>query len=334
MMKKINLAIALGATCAGCDVAILDLNEKILDVFDLVDFKFWPTAMDFKIDDLKQLKDGEVDVGIYHGSIRTTEDAEIAKILRKKSKVVVAFGACANFGGIPSLANMPYERSMFEVVYKDVPSMDNPEGTVPQTAITIDGTELTLPGIRKEADALDAIIDIDYFVPGCPPMVPLIEQVVEVLKVFASTGQLPPKGTVIADTKTLCEECGRTKPEEISFKDFISPQEVQEIDPDLCLIPQGSICMGPATRAGCDGLCTKMNVGCRGCLGPTDKVKDHGLKMISALTSLLDIDVEEDMSEEELQKVVDKIPDPLGTFYRFTYGKSLIYNLHSEEEIK
>ncbi len=333
-MKKINLAIALGATCAGCDVAILDLNEKILEVFDLVDFKFWPTAMDFKIDDLKNLKDGEVDVGIYHGSIRTTEDAEIAKILRKKSKVVVAFGACANFGGIPSLANMPYEKSMFDVVYKDVPSMDNPEGTVPQTSITIKGTELTLPGIRKDADALDAVIDIDYYVPGCPPMVPLIEQVVEVLKVFASTGQLPPKGTVIADTKTLCEECGRTKPEEISFKDFISPQEVQEIDPDLCLIPQGIICMGPATRAGCDALCTKMNVGCRGCLGPTDKVKDHGLKMISALTSLLDVDVEEDMSEEELHKVVDKIPDPLGTFYRFTYGKSLIYNLHSEEEIK
>ncbi|MFW9851582.1 MAG: oxidoreductase [Candidatus Thorarchaeota archaeon] len=333
-MKKLNVAIALGATCAGCDVAILDLNEKILEVFDLVDFKFWPTAMDFKIDDLKKLKDGEVDVGIYHGSIRTTEDAEMAEILRKKSKVVVAFGACANFGGIPSLANMPYEKSIFDIVYKEVPSMDNPEGTVPQTSIEINGTELTLPGMRKGADALEAIIDVDYFVPGCPPMVPLIEQVVDVLKVFASTGQLPPKGTVIADTKTLCEECGRTKPDKISFKDFISPQEVQEIDPDLCLIPQGIICMGPSTRAGCGALCTKMNVGCRGCLGPTDKVKDHGLKMISALTSLLDVDIEEDMSEEELQKVVDKIPDPLGTFYRFTYGKSLIYKLHSEEEIK
>ena len=333
-MKKLNVAIALGATCAGCDVAILDLNEKIIEVFDLVDFKFWPTAMDFKINDLKKLKDKEVDVGIYHGSIRTTEDAEIAEILRKKSKVVVAFGACANFGGIPSLANMPYEKSMFDTVYKEVPSMDNPEGTVPQTSIEIDGINLTLPGMREKADALEAIIDVDYFVPGCPPMVPLIEQVVEVLKVFASTGQLPPKGAIIADTKTLCEECGRTKPEEISFKDFISPQEVQEIDPDLCLIPQGIICMGPATRAGCDALCPKMNVGCRGCLGPTEKVKDHGLKMLSALTSLLDVDIEEDMSEEELQKVIDKIPDPLGTFYRFTFGKSLIYKLHSEEEIK
>ena len=333
-MKKINLAIALGATCAGCDVAILDLNEKILEVFDLVEFKFWPTAMDFKIDDLKKLKDGEVDIGIYHGAIRTTEDAEIAEILRKKSKKIVSFGACANFGGIPSLSNMPFEQDMFDLVYKDVPSMDNPEGTVPQTSVTIDGTKLTLPGMRDHADTLESIIDVDYYVPGCPPMVPLIEQLVGVLKVFATTGELPPKGTVIADTKTLCEECGRTKPETISFKKFISPQEVDTIDPDLCLIPQGIICMGPATRAGCDALCPKMNVGCRGCLGPTDKVKDHGLKMISALTSLLDVDEEEVMTEQELEKSVDKIIDPLGTFYRFTYGQSLIYKLHSEEEIK
>ena len=332
-MNKINLAIALGATCAGCDVAILDLNEKILEVFDLVDFKFWPTAMDFKIDDLKKLKDKEVDVGIFHGAIRTTEDAEIAQILRKKSKIVVAFGACANFGGIPSLSNMPYEQNMFDVVYKNVPSMDNPEGTVPKTSTKIEGVQLTLPGIRNKADNLEAIIDVDYFVPGCPPMVPLIEKLVEVLKKFSETGELPPKGTVIASANTLCEECGRTKPDKISFKEFISPQEVKEIDPDLCLLPQGILCLGPSTRAGCGGLCTKMNVGCRGCLGPTDKVKDHGLKMISALTSLLDVDIEEKMTEEELEKIVEKIPDPLGTFYRFTYGKSLINKLHAEEDI-
>jgi F420-non-reducing hydrogenase small subunit len=333
-MKKINIAIALGATCAGCDVAILDLNEKILEVFDLVEFKFWPTAMDFKLDDLKKLKDKEVDVGLYHGSIRTTEDAEIAQILRKKSKVIVAFGACSNFGGIPSLANMPFEDNMFDLVYKNVPSMENPENTVPLTSIKMDDFELTLPGIRENADALEEVIDVDYFVPGCPPMVPLIEQLVEVLKVFATTGELPPKGTVIASSKTLCEECGRTKPDDISFESFVSPQEVEEIDPDLCLLPQGILCMGPATRAGCGALCTKMNVGCRGCLGPTDKVKDHGLKMISALTSLLEVDKEEEMTEEELSKIVEKIPDPLGSFYRFTYGKSLVYKLHSEEEMK
>ena len=331
-MKKVNIAIALGATCAGCDVAILDLNEKILDVAELVEFKFWPTAMDFKIEDLLALKDGEIDVGIYHGAIRTEEDEKIAKILRKKSKKIVAFGACANFGGIPSLANMPYSQSTFDLVYKNVPSMDNPKGITPQTHTKIDGEKLTLPGFRKQANSLESVIDVDYYVPGCPPMVPLIEKLVEVLKVFAETGELPPKGTVIAEEKTLCEECGRTKPEHISLEDILTPHEIDEIDPDLCLLAQGIICLGPATRAGCGALCTKSNVGCRGCLGPTSKVKDQGLKMISALSSLIGLENEENLTEEDFDKLINKIEDPLGTFWRFTFGKSLVAQLHPDEE--
>ena len=331
-MNKLKVAVALGATCAGCDVAILDLNEKILDVIEIVDFVFWPTAMDFKLEDLKALKDGEVDVGLYHGAIGTEEDEEIAKILRKKSKIVVAFGACANFGGIPSLTNMPYESKIFDVVYKESPSTSNPEGTVPLKETEVEGTKLTLPGIRKRADSLNSVIDVDYYVPGCPPMVPLIEQVVDILRVFVEKGTLPPKGAVIAGQDTLCKECGRTKPETISYTEFLSPQEVKEIDPDLCLLSQGILCLGPATRSGCGGLCTSMNVGCRGCLGPTDKVDDHGLKMISALTSLLDVEHEEEYTEEELDKLIEKIPDPLGTFYRFTYGVSMISKLHPDME--
>ncbi|MHA1223138.1 MAG: oxidoreductase [Candidatus Heimdallarchaeaceae archaeon] len=331
-MAKIKTAIVLGATCAGCDVAILDLNEKILEVADLCEFVFWPTAMDFKIDDLLALEDGEVDIGIYHGSIRTEEDKEMAEILRRKAKVVVAFGACANFGGIPSLNNMPYEEGFFDLVYKQVPSMDNPKGTVPLESVEVKGEELTLPGMRAEADALGAVIDVDYYVPGCPPMVPLIEKLFEVVKTFAETGELPPKGTVIAGEGTLCDECGREKPDVISLSEFFSPHEKDSIDPDTCLLTQGIICMGPATRSGCGALCTNMNVGCRGCMGPTAKVKDHGLKMISAITSLLEVAHEEEMSEEELDKVVERIPDPLGTFYRFTYATSLISKLHPDKK--
>ncbi len=335
-MAKLKTAIVLGATCAGCDVAILDLNEKILDVADLCEFVFWPTAMDFKADDLLALKDGEVDVGIYHGAIRTSEDLEYAKILRKKAKIVVAFGACANFGGIPSLGNMPFEDSLFDIVYKrESFSNDNPEGTLPLTKMNVDsGEELTLPSILKSASALHQVINVDYYVPGCPPMVPLIEKVVGVLKNLAEKGTLPPKGAVIAGKETLCDECGREKPEHMSYHNFLSPQEVTKIDPDKCLIPQGIICMGPATRSGCGALCTNMNVGCRGCMGPTAKVKDHGLKMISALTSLLEVENEEGLTEKDLDKIVERIPDPLGTFYRFTYGSSLIAKLHPDKEEK
>ncbi|GAJ14114.1 unnamed protein product, partial [marine sediment metagenome] len=96
--KKLKLAIGLGSTCSGCDIAILDLGGKLLELIGLADIVFWPTAFDFKYSDLEKLKDKEIDITLYHGTIRTTEHEEIAHILRKKSKVLIAFGSCSCFG--------------------------------------------------------------------------------------------------------------------------------------------------------------------------------------------------------------------------------------------
>ncbi|MBU1036256.1 oxidoreductase, partial [bacterium] len=98
--KKLKLAIGLGSTCSGCDIAILDLGVKLLELIGLADIVYWPTAFDFKHSDLKELEDKEIDITLYHGTIRTTEHEEIARILRKKSKVLIAFGSCSCFGGI------------------------------------------------------------------------------------------------------------------------------------------------------------------------------------------------------------------------------------------
>ena len=101
--KKIKLSIGLGSTCAGCDIAILDLKEKIFDLVALADIVFWPTAMDFKLKDLERFKENEIDISLYHGTVRTSEHEHIAHLLRKRSKVMIAFGSCACFGGIPGL---------------------------------------------------------------------------------------------------------------------------------------------------------------------------------------------------------------------------------------
>jgi len=89
MDKKIKLAIGLGSTCAGCDIAILDLNEKILDLASLAEIVFWPTAMDFKLSHLERIGKNEIDISLQHGTIRTSEQEHIAHLLRKRKRKVI-----------------------------------------------------------------------------------------------------------------------------------------------------------------------------------------------------------------------------------------------------
>lgn len=328
--KKIKLAIALASTCSGCDVAILDLHEKILDLAAVADIVYWPTAMDFKISDLNKLGDSEIDITLLHGTIRTSEHEHVAHVFRKKSKVLIAFGACACFGGIPSLCNITNKDEIFKIVYQSTPSTINPEGTLPKTRVVQDGHLLTLPELLEEGKALPQIVDVDYYVPGCPPMPHLIEKLVPVISDFIQTGKLPPKGAVIASDKTLCDECPLTKENKRISKIY----RVQDFipDPKRCLLEQGLICLGPATRGGCGAKCINVLMPCRGCMGPTAEVRDQGVKMINALASVLGVEDEKNHTQEDIERLTDEIADPLGTFYRFTLAVALLNKKVKEEK--
>lgn len=322
MDKKIKLAIGLGSTCSGCDIALLDLNEKILDLASLADIVFWPTAMDFKLSDLERIGKSEIDISLYHGTVRTSEQEHIAHLLRERSKVMIAFGSCSCFGGIPGLCNLTNKEEIFETVYKETPSTVNPGFITPVTKIFQDGHDLTLPELYNDGRALPQIVDVDYYLPGCPPAVELIERLLPVISNFLETGELPPKGTVIASEKTLCDECPLTKENKMISKIF-RPHEIIP-DPKKCLLEQGILCMGPATRGGCGARCINALMPCRGCMGPTAEVEDQGAKMISAIASILGVGNEKDLSEDEVEKLLNQIKDPVGTFYRFTLPVALI----------
>ena len=134
MPEKLKLALYWAATCGGCDVAVLDLNEKILDLAAAADIYLWPVAMDFKYHDAESWPDGFIDVCLFNGAIRNSEGEHMAHLLRRKSKTLVAFGSCACFGGIPGLANQADAAQIFDRVYQQTPSTVNPDGIRPQTA--------------------------------------------------------------------------------------------------------------------------------------------------------------------------------------------------------
>ena len=316
--KKLQLAFYWAASCGGCEIAVLDINEKILDVVAVADILFWPVAMDFKYKDVEAMKDNQIDVCFFNGGIRNSEQEHIAKLLRKKSKVMVAFGACAVLGGIPGLANLTNKEEIFKVVYKDNPSIDNPKKLVPKTSVKVKEGTLTLPEFYDSVSKLDQIIDVDYYLPGCPPTPDLIMTAVGAIV----ENKLPPKGSVIGPLKSVCDECKFEKSEK-KIKEIKRIYEVDKIE-DKCLLEQGIICMGPATRGSCEARCLDANMPCTGCGGPTPNSLDKGAKMISALASVLGIEGEEKMSDEEVEKLIEQIVDPVGTFYKYGLPAAII----------
>ncbi|PIW39915.1 MAG: oxidoreductase, partial [Chloroflexi bacterium CG15_BIG_FIL_POST_REV_8_21_14_020_46_15] len=138
-------------------------------------------------------------------------------------------------------------------------------------------------------------------------------------------GQLPEKGAVLAPNKAQCDTCPRneTKPEKLSIAEIKRPWQIK-IDPERCFLLQGLICLGPATRSGCGETCIRANMPCRGCFGPVDGVIDQGARALSVIASLLGLEGEKKMTEEDVKKLIDQIADPVGTFYRFSLPSSLL----------
>jgi F420-non-reducing hydrogenase small subunit len=316
MSAKPKVAFYWCASCGGCEETVVDLNEDILKVVDAVDIVLWPVALDFKRKDIEAMDDGEIAVSFINGAVRLSEQEEWVELLRVKSGLVVAFGSCAHLGGIPGLGNVANREQVFERKYTTVPTIDNPERVFPSETVTVDGYELELPRFYDTVKTLDQTIDVDYYLPGCPPPSNLVwDAVIAILE-----GKLPEKGAVLAPNKALCDTCPRneSKPDEFVIKEF-KRVATSTPDPEECFLVQGYICLGPATRSGCGERCINGNMPCRGCFGPSDGIADQGAKILSAIASIIEC-----MDEAEVEATIGEVVDPLGTFYRFSLPSSLL----------
>ena len=316
MTAKPKVAFYWCASCGGCEEAVVDLAEQVLDVVAAVDIVFWPCAMDFKRHDVEAMADGSITATFINGAVRSTEQEEMVHLLRRKSQVLVAFGACSHMGGIPGLANLSTTAALLATAYRESPSTVNPEGTLPQRRTEDGGHLLGLPGLYETVRTLDQVTDVDYYLPGCAPTPKLIAAAVQALV----TGALPPKGSVLAPDIALCDECPRktSKPDDLALTAFKRPSEVV-LDEEKCLLAQGVLCMGPATRGGCEAACVVGNMPCTGCSGPTSRVKDQGAKALSGFASLVASN-----DAAEIERITGAIADPVGTLYRYSLPASLL----------
>ncbi|KON33720.1 MAG: oxidoreductase [miscellaneous Crenarchaeota group-6 archaeon AD8-1] len=319
--NKLKIAFYWAASCGGCEIAVLDLNEKILDVVQIADIVFWPVAIDIKYKDVENMPDGYIDITFFNGSIRNSEQEHMAKLLRNKSKTIVAFGSCAHEGCIPGLANLHNKQEIFDTVYIKEKSVVNPAGNVPKTQTKVKEGILNIPEFYDTVKTLAQTVEVDYYLPGCPPPVKLISDAVDAI----ANNQLPPKGSVLAPLKAVCDECPRTREDKKITKIYRVHEKVPE--PEKCLLEQGIICMGPATRSGCGAQCLNVDMPCTGCGGAAPNVPEQGAAMISALAAILGYSGEpgkEQYTEKEIQDLMNQIKDPIGTFYMYSLPASIL----------
>jgi F420-non-reducing hydrogenase small subunit len=267
--------------CSGCEISIVDMGERLLTVLGLVEFVHIPVLMDHKY--FGQLGDGthvdipEADVGIISGGIRNEEHLEVALEMRKKCGAIIALGTCATHGGIPAMANSFENDDILNRYYS--------------TETTDQVDDIPCVGIPKLLDssyALDEKIDVDIYLPGCPPH---SDQIFETLVAFLE-GRAPN-----LREKSVCDTCPAIREGKGELKQlrrfFSAPHQNspdEPLDKMKCILEQGMLCMGGVTKAGCGGdsvvpRCLSARVPCRGCYGPVEQDGNQRLDMLNALAS-------------------------------------------------
>ena len=240
-------------------------------------------------------------------------------MLRAKSKTLIAFGACANDGSVPGLANLSNAKGILDEVYlRDGPRLKT-SAAIPRTHTEVKEGSLEIPRFYDTVHTLEQTVEVDYFLPGCPPPVQLIKDALRAIL----TNQLPPPGSVLAPLPAVCDQCSRKR--ENKMIDHI--YRVHEVipDPERCLMEQGIICMGMATRSGCGAQCLKVDMPCTGCGGATPNQPDVGAGMITSLASILDPDVANRKDpEKDVENLIKHIKDPVGIFYMYSLPSSIL----------
>ena len=175
-MSKPIVATTSLAGCFGCHMSLLDIDERILQLIELVEFNKSP------IDDIKTFTK-QCDIGIIEGGCCNSENVHVLKDFRKNCKILISLGSCAITGGLPAMRNGMTIESCIKEAYLDGPTVKcNEKGILPNNE--------ELPMILDKVYPCHEIVKIDYFLPGCAPRADLIWEALVAL-VTGSELELP-----------------------------------------------------------------------------------------------------------------------------------------------
>jgi F420-non-reducing hydrogenase small subunit len=276
MGARARVSVEWLSGCSGCELGIVDLHEKLLDVLEEIELVRMPILMDTK-------EYVEADVGILTGSIRTEHDVHAAREMRRVCGTIIAFGTCPVYGGPHSSAYPHTQDELLDGAYRDNPSTSTRE--VPSE----------VPRLLAGNRPLDSEIEVDLYLPGCPPHASYIFEALTALV----SGQQPAIGR-----HTVCYRCNRkmVKSDATTLRRaFDGP-----FDEERCFLSQGCLCFGSVTLDRCTAPCMRVGVPCFSCGGPSEPVilepqKDVRSEVARRMSHLTEIPAETIVQEIESQ---------------------------------
>lgn len=265
--------------CGGCEVTILDIGEPLLDLLPSLEFVHIPVLIDHKyfgqIGEKTELEIPPADIGIVSGGIRNEKEKHVAEEMRKKCKTLIALGSCACYGGIPALANQYSLNEVYDKVYRQSRTTDS-----------ADTPNEDLPPLTDRVYALDEVVKVDVYIPGCNTSPEIVAN--------ALTALLMGKPFTLPE-RSVCDDCP-VKREKKAITAVKRPLESiippgQKLEDSRCFMELGYLCLGPITKSGCGGSekiprCIKGLMPCRGCFGPIRKGANPMVDMMGALSSI------------------------------------------------
>lgn len=287
-----KIAIEELAGCSGCTIAVLDLHEAILDIVGRAEIVYSPVIMD-----VKEPPEG-IDIAFVTGAVRNKENEERLKLLRERSKTLVALGTCACYGGVSGLSMLSSREALFRYMYQEADTV-KADGVIPSE----------VPPFLYRVFGVGDMVKADYYIPGCPPKEARLGQILPALL----TGD-----TLSLSRKSVCSECDRKMGSVESWK--LKRRHEGLPDREHCLLGQGYLCLGPVTFCGCGAACTKKNIPCHGCNGPSldiirEPCRDIYNMMVRRIADLTD------KPEKEIEK---ELYDVAHTMYTFTMGSEVM----------
>jgi F420-non-reducing hydrogenase small subunit len=287
-----KIAIEELAGCSGCTISILDLHETLLDVVAQADIVYSPVIMD-----AKEPPEG-IDIAFVTGAVRNAENEERLKLLRTRSKKLIAFGTCACYGGVSGLSMLGKAEDLFACVYQGV-----------ETAEKGNAIPKDVPAFLYRAFAVGDLVKVDYYITGCPPKEKFLRTILPALIAGDKTE---------LSKKSVCSECDRKMGD---VKDWHLKRRYEGTpEREHCLLGQGYLCLGPVTFGRCGASCPHNNIPCHGCNGPSldilrEPCRDIHNMMVRRIADLTDI------PEKEIEK---QLYDVAHTMYPFTVGSLIM----------